>query len=127
MSACDRILELAPQLEIVEGAKAQEMWREYVNAWLECNGHPEAQTTNSTEIRALAVEIVGRLKNPAITVDDTDLQIGLLIVGRERPSTELPKCSVARSAEPVTTVNVQFVYDVQDVRIAVACIDFGFT
>src|SRR5207237_2715594 len=108
MSACDRLLELAPQIQAEQGPNVQALWREYVAVFLECNGHPEDLTTNSKDIHDLATEIVGKLDNPFITVDDTDLQIGAIISGRESVCTDPSKSTVHRGADPVMSFNGQF-------------------
>ena len=127
MTACDRLLDLASQIEAEPGPKVQELWREYVVVFLECNDHPEDLTQNSKDIHDLAMEIVGRLENPYITVEDTDAQIGAIIGGRESVCTDTSRSAVHGAADPVTSFDGQFVYENEDLRIAGAGIDFVFT
>ena len=126
MSACDRVLELAPQIANEQSSKVEAMWREYVVAWLECNGHPEDLTRNSRDIRALAETIVGKLQNPSISVEDTDLQIGAIIAGKENSCGDPIKPVVHRSADPVMSFNGQFVYETADLTLNGAGIEFAF-
>ena len=127
MTACDRLLDLASQIEAEPEPKVQELWREYVVVVLECNDHPEDLTQNSKDIHDLAMEIVGRLENPYITVEDTDAQIGAIIGGRESVCTDTSRSAVHGAADPVTSFDGQFVYENEDLRIAGAGIDFVFT
>jgi len=127
VSACERVLELAPQIEREQSSKVEALWREYVVAWLECNGHPEDLTTNSKDIRDLATTIVGTLQNPFITVGDTDAQIGALIAGRESSCIVPSKPVVHKSADPVMSFNGEFVYEARDLTLNGAGIEFAFT
>ena len=127
MSACERVLELAPQIEREQSSKVEAMWRDYVVAWLECNGHPEDLTRNSKDIHDLATTIVGKLQNPFITVDDTDLQIGALISGKENSCRDPSKAVVHRGADPVMSFNGQLVYETTDLSLNGAGIEFAFT
>jgi RHS repeat-associated protein len=126
MNACDRAVEFARAIELEITEKVVDLWREYVNAWLECNGHPEDLTRNSADIRRLAQEVVGRFDNPYITVEDTELQIGFIIAGKENSFPGQSK-DPAKAADPITPHNGQFSYAAEDCRLAGAGIDFVFT
>ncbi len=129
MSACLRAYELRRAIELeTKDWVVVDLWRGFVNAWLECEGHPEDLTRNSADIRKLAQQIVDRFGQfPNITVEDTELQIGFIISGKENSCPGPSKKSVHKAADPITPHNGQFSYATEDCRLAGAGIDFVFT
>lgn len=126
MNACDRAEVIAGEIRTAAEDKIDSLWRDYVHAWLECQGHPEDRSRNSAQIRRLAETIVGDFKHPRITVDETDLIIGWVVASRDNSCPAPSKQQADRAADPVTMFNGQFVYETQDVNINGAGVTFTF-
>lgn len=130
MAQCDdRLDELRDELfSSEESSLREELWRQFINTYLDCSNHPERAATTDAEIESLAREIHdffgGSL--PGISEENTVKQLFALALGKENPSQDPSTRNVDRGADPVMMFNGQFVHRTTDVTIRGAGIDFIF-